>query len=133
MKKKVAFVCVHNSCRSQMAEAWARKLGSDLMEVYSAGTEEYPEVKPGAIQVMEEVGIGMEGHTPKLLTDIPEEVDVLITMGCEVTCPYWPNQHQEDWGLDDPSGGPIEGFRETRDLIREKVEDLIARVKAGEL
>ncbi len=133
MKKKVAFVCVHNSCRSQMAEAWAKHLGSDLLEACSAGTEAYPEVKPGAVQVMEEAGIDMSGHSPKLLTDIPKEVDILITMGCGVVCPYWPNQHQEDWGLEDPSGGPIEGFRTTRDLIRVKVEDLIRRVKNGEL
>ncbi len=133
MKKKVAFVCVHNSCRSQMAEAWAKKLGSDVLEVYSAGTEKYPEVKPGAVQVMEEVGIDMSGHYPKLLTDIPEEIDILVTMGCNVVCPYVPCKHSEDWGLEDPSGGPIEGFRKTRDIIKEKVEDLIARVKKGEL
>lgn len=81
MKKKVAFICVHNSCRSQMAEGWAKKLGSDVLEVYSAGTENYHEVKPLAVQVMEEDGIDMSSHTPKLLTDIPEEVDILITMG----------------------------------------------------
>lgn len=133
MKKKIAFVCIHNSCRSQMAEGWAKKLGSDVLEVYSAGTEEYPEVKPGAVQVMEESKIDMSEHYPKLLTDIPEEIDILITMGCGVVCPYVPCQHQEDWGLEDPSGGPIEGFRNTRDIIKEKVEDLIERVKKGEL
>lgn len=131
--KKVAFVCVHNSCRSQMAEAWAKHLGKDVLEVYSAGTEEYPEVKPGAVQVMEESGIDMSEHYPKLLTDIPEEIDILITMGCGVVCPYVPCSHQEDWGLEDPSGGPIEGFRETRDIIKDKVEDLIEKVKKGEL
>ncbi len=133
MKKKVAFVCIHNSCRSQMAEGWAKRLGSDVLEVYSAGTEEYPEVKPGAVQVMEESKIDMSEHYPKLLTDIPEEIDILITMGCGVVCPYVPSQHQEDWGLEDPSGGPIEDFRNTRDIIKEKVEDLIERVKKGEL
>jgi arsenate reductase (thioredoxin) len=132
LKKKVAFVCTHNSCRSQMAEAWAKHLAGDELEIYSAGTEAYPEVKPGAVQVMEELGIDMTGHEPKLLTDIPEQVDILITMGCGVTCPYWPNQHQEDWGIDDPSGGPIEGFRDTRDLIRKKVETLIERINQGE-
>ncbi len=133
MKKKVAFVCVHNSCRSQMAEGWAKKLGNDVLEVYSAGTEEYPEVKPGAVEVMEEAGVDMSEHSPKLLTDIPEEVDILITMGCNVVCPFVPCEHSEDWGLDDPSGGPIEGFRNTRDIIKEKVEELITRVKKGEL
>ena len=133
MKKKVAFICVHNSCRSQMAEAWAKKLGSDLLEVYSAGTENYHEVKPLAVEVMEEAGVHMSEHTPKLLTDIPEEVDILITMGCNVVCPFVPNSHSEDWGLDDPSGGPIEDYKNTRDLIKEKVEDLIRRVKNKEI
>lgn len=133
MKKKVAFVCIHNSCRSQMAEGWAKKLGSDVLEVYSAGTEEYHEVKPLASEVMEESGVDMSKHYPKLLTDIPEEIDILITMGCGVVCPYVPNTHQEDWGLEDPSGGPIEGFRSTRDIIKSKVEDLIKRVKNNEI
>lgn len=133
MKKRVAFICVHNSCRSQMAEGWAKKLGSDVLEVYSAGTENYHEVKPLAVQVMEETGVDMSGHTPKLLSDIPGKVDILITMGCNVVCPFVPNSHSEDWGLDDPSGGPIEGYRETRDIIKENVENLINRVKNSEI
>lgn len=133
MKYKVAFVCVHNSCRSQMAEGWAKKIGQDIFEAYSAGTENYPEVKPMAVQVMEEAGVSMEGHKPKLLADIPEELDILITMGCNVVCPLVPNRHSEDWGLDDPSGGPVEGFRETRDIIKDKVEELIKRIENGEL
>lgn len=132
-KIKVAFVCVHNSCRSQMAEGWAKKLGSDLFEAYSAGTENYPEVKPLAVSVMEEAGVDMSSHHPKLLSDIPDELDLLITMGCNVVCPFVPNQHSEDWGLEDPSGGPIDGFRVTRDLIKEKVLLLIDRVKSGEI
>lgn len=133
MKKKVAFVCVHNSCRSQMAEGWAKKLGSDVLEAYSAGTEKYPEVKPLAVQVMEEAGVDMSDHHPKLLSDIPAEVDILITMGCNVECPYVLCQHIEDWGLSDPSGGPIEDYRKTRDIIKEKVEDLIQRVKNNQI
>lgn len=133
MKKKVAFICVHNSCRSQMAEGWAKKLGTDVLEVYSAGTENYHEVKPLAVQVMKEAGVDMSGHTPKLLTDIPEEVDILITMGCNVVCPLMPNSHSEDWGLDDPSGGPIEDYIKICDIIKEKVEDLIKRVKNNEI
>lgn len=132
-KVKVAFVCVHNSCRSQMAEGWAKKLGSEVFEAYSAGTENYPEVKPLAVAVMEEAGVDMSSHHPKLLTDIPEELDLLITMGCNVVCPFVPNQHAEDWGLEDPSGGPIDGFRVTRDMIKEKVLVLIERVKSGEI
>ena len=131
MKKKLAFICVHNSCRSQMAEAWAKELAGDSIDIYSAGTEEYEEVKPLAIEVMEEVGINMDGHYPKLIKDIPEEVDYLITMGCNVVCPFIPNAYSEDWGLDDPSGGPIEDYRKTRDLIKDKVEDLIKMIKKG--
>jgi len=133
MKYKVAFVCVHNSCRSQMAEGWAKKLGSDIFEAYSAGTENYPEVKPLAVEVMEEAGVDMSAHTPKLLSDIPEELDLLITMGCNVSCPFVANRHMEDWGLEDPSGGPIDGFRETRDLVKSKVEDLIKRLENNEI
>lgn len=133
MKKKVAFVCIHNSCRSQMAEGWAKKLGSDILAVYSAGTENYHEIKPLAVQVMEDVGVDMSSHYPKLISSIPEEVDYLITMGCGVVCPFLPNSHSEDWGLNDPSGGPMEGYIETRDIIKEKVEDLIRRVRNEEI
>jgi arsenate reductase len=133
MKYKIVYVCVHNSCRSQMAEAWTKKLGSDIFEVYSAGTEKYHEVKPLVIEVMNEVGINMDSHYPKLLDDIPEEVDILITMGCMVVCPHVPNKHMEDWGLEDPSGGPIEGYRKTRDIIKEKVLNLIKRISSGEI
>lgn len=131
---KVAFVCVHNSCRSQMAEGWLKSLKGDRdIEVYSAGTENYPEVKPKAVQVMEAEGIDMSDHYPKLLTDIPESLDILITMGCNVVCPFVPNEHSEDWGLDDPSGGPIEDFEKTRDIIKSKVLDLIERIDADKL
>lgn len=133
MKKTVAFVCVHNSCRSQMAEGWAKKLGSDVLDAYSAGTEEYPEVKPLAVEVMEEAGVDMSSHYPKLLSDIPNKVDILITMGCNVECPFIPCSYRADWGLEDPSGGPIEGYRQTRDIIKEKVMDLIEKVRAGEI
>lgn len=129
-KKIVAFVCVHNSCRSQMAEGLAKKLGAHVIEAYSAGTENYPEVKPLAVAVMEEIGVDMSEHRPKLLTDIPEEVDYLITMGCNVVCPFVPpHTHMEDWGLEDPSGGPIEDYRLTRNLIEEKIKNLIAKIE----
>lgn len=133
MKKKIAFVCVHNSCRSQMAEGWAKQLGSHIFEAYSAGTEDYPEVKPLVVQVMEEAGVDMSKHYPKLLSDIPAKLDILITMGCNVECPFVPCSYREDWGLTDPSGGPIEGFRETRDIIKQKVEDLIQRIMNKQL
>jgi protein-tyrosine-phosphatase len=116
-----------------MAEGWAKHLGSNLFEAYSAGTEEYPQVKPLAVQVMEEAGVDMTGHRPKLIKEIPNELDILITMGCNVTCPYIPNKHTEDWGIEDPSGKGIDAFRKTREEIREKVEDLIQRITTGEL
>ncbi len=132
MKKTVAFICVHNSCRSQMAEGYARTIGSKYFDAYSAGTEEYPQVKPKAVQVMEEDNIDMSSHKPKLLKDIPEKLNIIITMGCNVNCPSLPCNYREDWGLDDPSGGPVEGFRETRDVIKSNILNLIKRVENGE-
>ena len=127
---KVAFVCVHNSCRSQMAEGYLHALGqAHGFESYSAGTEDYPEVKPLAVEAMKLDGVDISDQYPKKLSDIPSELDVLITMGCNVECPYVPCKHREDWGLDDPSGGPIEDFVVTRDLIKTKVLELIDRFK----
>lgn len=130
--KKVAFVCTHNSCRSIMAEAWARALASETIEAYSAGTEVYPGPKPLALEVMEDMGVDMSHATSKLLDAIPNQFDILITMGCGVECPFVPCKHREDWNLDDPSGGPKEGFEYTRDLIKKKVLELVDRIKANE-
>jgi arsenate reductase len=115
-----------------MAEALAKHLASEYFDCYSAGTEEYPEVKPLAIEVIEELGISMIGFRPKLLNEIPAKLDILVTMGCNVACPHVPCNHREDWGLDDPSGGPIEDFRKTRELISVKVLELINRAQNGE-
>jgi len=129
MKIKVAFVCTHNSCRSQMAEGWAKKLGADVLDAYSAGTEKYPEIKPLAVQVMNEAGVDISAQYPKLLADIPQELNYLITMGCGVECPYVPSATVEDWGIEDPSGKSAQDFRETRDILFEKVENLIKKIK----
>lgn len=128
--KKVAFICVHNSCRSQIAEALGRKLASDVFESYSAGTETKPRINQDAVRLMKQVhGIDMEAaQYSKLLSDIPE-VDVVITMGGNVQCPFLPCSHREDWGLEDPSGQPDEVFLETIRLIEEKVLDLRERMK----
>lgn len=131
MKVKVAFVCTGNSCRSQMAEGFAKYYGSDVLEVYSAGTHPTEEINPNAIRAMEEIGINIKDQYPKTLDQIPSELDILITMGCGVVCPFIPNKFEEDWGLDDPAGKPIEEFRKTRDVIKEKVEQLIRKVKEG--
>ena len=131
--KRVAFVCVHNSCRSQMAEAFGRILGIGVFESYSAGTEVKDQINQDAVRIMKEIGIDMELlQRSKLLQDIPP-VDIVITMGCNVSCPYLPCSHREDWGLEDPSGKSDEDFRYTRDLIKDKMMDLIARIQAGEL
>lgn len=131
IKKTVAFVCVHNSCRSQMSEGWAESLGKEVITAYSAGTEKYHQVKPLAVQVMEEAGVDMSDHFPKLLDDIPMEVDILISMGCGVICPFVLCKYEEDWGIEDPSGKPIEEFRITRDILKSKVQALIFDIKSG--
>ncbi|MBN2557488.1 MAG: arsenate reductase ArsC [Clostridia bacterium] len=130
-KKTIAFVCVHNSCRSQIAEGWAGHLGGDVIVPYSAGTEKYHEVKPFAVKVMKEAGVDISSHHPKLLDDIPFKVDILISMGCGVSCPFVLCDYEEDWGIEDPSGGSLDDFRRTRDILRTKVEKLIADIKAG--
>ena len=129
MKKKVAFICVHNSCRSQIAEALGKKLAGDVFESYSAGTETKPQINQDAVRLMKQVhGIDMEEtQYSKLLSDIPE-VDVVITMGCNVHCPNLPCSHREDWGLEDPSGKEDVAFLETIRLIEEKVLDLKTRL-----
>ncbi len=131
--KKVAFVCVHNSCRSQMAEAFGQILGLNVFESYSAGTEERDCMNQDAVRIMKEVGIDMElNQRPKLLEEIPN-VDIVITMGCNVQCPHLPCSHREDWGLDDPSGKSDEAFRYTRNTIKKKVEELVRRIQTNEL
>lgn len=130
---KVAFVCVHNSCRSQMAEALGKKLASEVFESYSAGTETKPRINPDAVRLMKQVhGIDMEAHQhSKLLSDLPP-VDVVVTMGCNVQCPALPCTHREDWGLEDPSGQSDQVFLETMDRIEEKILDLKRRLENGE-
>lgn len=129
---KIVFVCIHNSCRSQMAQAWGKEILKDVAKVYSAGVETYPEVKPLAITVMQESGIDISKEYPKLLSDIPGEIDILITMGCGVKCPSISSKHKEDWGLEDPSGKTFNEFRITRDLIKCKVLELKARIMNNE-
>jgi len=129
MKKKVAFICVHNSCRSQMAEALGKKLAGDVLECYSAGTETKPQINQDAVRLMKEKhGIDMEEtQYSKLLGDIPE-VDIVITMGCNVSCPFLPCEMREDWGLDDPSGKEDAEFLLVMDAIEEKVKELRQKV-----
>lgn len=134
MKLKVAFICVHNSCRSQMAEALANLFASDVYESYSAGTETKPQINQDAVRViLKEYGIDMnKTQSSKLLTDIPE-VDIVIKMGCNVICPFLPSKHEEDWGLEDPTGKDDDEFYRTAKIIEEKVKDLAERIKNNEL
>ena len=121
-KPKVAFICVHNSCRSQIAEALGKYYASDVFESYSAGTETKPEINQDAVRIMKQLyGKDMEKtQRSKLLSDIPP-VDVVITMGCNVNCPYLPCKYREDWGLDDPTGNTDEVFIEVIKNIEKKI------------
>ena len=128
--RRVAFICVHNSCRSQIAEALGRHLAADVFESYSAGTETKPRINPDAVRLMKQVhGIDMEaeGQYSKLLSDIPA-VDVVITMGCNVRCPMLSCKWQEDWGLEDPTGKPDTEFVKTIRQIEERILALKARL-----
>ena len=124
-KPKVAFVCVHNSCRSQIAEALGKYFASDVFESYSAGTETKPQINQDAVRLMKEIySIDMEKtQHSKLITDIPP-VDIVIKMGCNVICPYLPSKHEEDWGLDDPTGKSDDEFRTIINKIGEKIKEL---------
>lgn len=133
-KVKVAYICVHNSCRSQMAEALTKLYASDIIEAYSAGTETKPEINPDAVKIIGDLyGVDMtKEQESKLLTEIPP-VDIVVTMGCNVECPYFPSKHREDWGLEDPTGKSREEFVKTARTIEEKVKDLRDRIVSGDL
>lgn len=121
-KPKVAFVCVHNSCRSQMAEAIGKQLAFDVFESYSAGTQIKDNINPDAVRIMKSVyGIDMEQtQYNKLVEDIPTP-DVIVLMGCHVSCPHIPCESVENWGLDDPSGKGDDVFLETIKSIEERI------------
>lgn len=133
-KPNVAFVCVHNSCRSQMAEALGKHLAGDMFDSYSAGTETVPRINQDAVRLMKEhYGIDMEQtQYSKLVSQLPP-VDIVVTMGCNVNCPHLPCQHREDWGLEDPSGQGDEAFEATISAIEEKVLNLKKRIAQGQL
>lgn len=133
-KPKVAFVCVHNSCRSQISEALGKQLASDVFESFSAGTETKPQINQDAVRIMKEVyDIDMEKEQhSKLISDLPP-VDVVITMGCNVDCPNLPCKFREDWGLEDPSGKDDSEFHKTIALIEDKIKELKERIAKNEL
>lgn len=125
MRATVGFICVGNSCRSQMAEGFTHYYGDEIFKVYSAGTNPASMVSPDAVDVMKEKNIDISMQYPKSLSEIPGELDVLITMGCGVKCPYLPADHREDWGIEDPIGMPLPEFRRIRDIIEKKVLELV--------
>ena len=128
-KPKIAFICVHNSCRSQMAEALCRKYAGDILESYSAGTDIADKVNPDAVRIMMQLyGIDMQTQQPKRLADLPP-VDIVITMGCGVQCPVLPCSRREDWGLDDPTGKGDAAFEKTAKEIERKIQALKESIK----
>jgi len=126
-KKKVAFICVHNSCRSQIAEALGKHLAEDAFESYSAGTETKPQINQDAVRIMKELyGINMEEtQHSKLISEIPDP-DLAISMGCNVSCPFIGRAFDDNWELDDPTGKSDEEFRKTIKLIEKKVLELMS-------
>ncbi len=132
-KYKVAYVCVHNSCRSQMAEALTKKYYADFFEAYSGGTETKPQINQDAVRIIKKLhGVDMNlTQSSKLIDELPNEIDLLITMGCNVECPFIPTKFREDWGLDDPSGLEDQAFIDTQKIILEKIESLKTRILKG--
>ena len=131
---KVAFVCIHYSCSSQIAEALGKELAADTFESYSARTETKPQMNQDAVRIMKhyyDLDMEKTQHS-KLLDDLPP-VDIVVTMGCNVQCPFLPCKYREDWGLDDPSGMEDAVFLETIHLIQEKILDLKKRLQSGAL
>jgi len=128
-KPKVAFICVHNSCRSQIAEALGKHLAGDVFASYSAGTETKPQINQDAVRLMKQLyGIDMEKtQHSKLLSEIPP-VDIVVTMGCNVACPYLPCKHREDWGLDDPTGKSDEDYITVIYEIEHQIKQLADRI-----
>ena len=127
--KTVLFLCTENSCRSQMAEAFAKQLGGGVIEAYSAGSNPSGEVNPLAVTVIREKGIDISGARPKGFQDLPvSRVDYLVTMGCQDVCPYFPAKEKVDWQIEDPKGKGLEVFRRVRDEIKKKIEEWISAI-----
>ena len=129
-KIKVAFICVHNSCRSQIAEAFGRHLASDVFQSYSAGTETKPQINQDAVRIMKElynIDMEAEGQLSKLVSDIPEP-DIAISMGCNVGCPFIGRAFDDNWGLDDPMGKSDDDFKAVIQRIEENIMELKKRL-----
>jgi protein-tyrosine-phosphatase len=128
-KTKILFICVENSCRSQMAEGFARALGGDKVEAYSAGSKPSGVVNPSAIAVMNEVGIDISKQSSKGFKDLPEaDFDYVATMGCGDVCPFFPAKEELAWDIPDPKGKGPAFFGTVRDQIKKQVEELISKI-----
>ncbi|HEY3339293.1 MAG TPA: arsenate reductase ArsC [Propionicimonas sp.] len=128
-KPSVLFVCIHNAGRSQMAAGYLQHLAGDRIDVLSAGSAPAASINPVAVAAMAEEGIDIAAEQPKILTtDAVKGSDVVITMGCGDTCPFYPGKRYEDWVLDDPAGQGIDAVRPIRDEIRRRVEALVAEL-----
>jgi protein-tyrosine-phosphatase len=126
--KRILFICIENSCRSQIAEGYARKFGKDIFDVWSAGSKPSGKINPTAIEVMKEEGIDLAEQRSKSLHDLPKgSWDYLITLGCGDACPSVPAQERIDWAIPDPKNLPIEDFRTIRDLVRGQVLELLKK------
>lgn len=127
-KTKVAFICVENARRSQMAQGFARRLGKGNLEIYSAGSRPASQIDPLVIEVMKERGIDLSSENPTGLNVLPVDMDYLITMGCEETCPAIPSKNIIEWDIPDPKGKSICVFRDVRDIIEGKVKSLLEEI-----
>ncbi len=133
-KVKVAFICVHNSCRSQIAEALGKKYGSDMFDSYSAGTQIKDQINQDAVRLMKDIyNIDMEKTQHSKLISELTDIDISITMGCDVVCPIVENKYTEDWNLEDPTGQDDEFFRKIISKIEENIKDLSLRIKNNEI
>ncbi len=133
-KPEVAFICVHNACRSQIAEAIAKVRAGDVFNAHSAGTEIASQIQPDAVRVLKErIGIDMEKtQRPKTIATLPD-VDIVVTMGCGVACPWLPCRHREDWNLEDPTGKGDEAMMKTIHEIEHRILDLAERIRSGSI
>lgn len=133
---KVAFICTRNSCRSQIAEALARDLASDIIDPYSGGTDPADNVDRGAVDAMTEIGIDISRARPKQLPrEVLDSLDLVVHMGCETpgTCLTVPGVPSEDWGIEDPVGKSPEDYRRVVRLIEKKMRDLTSRLRSGKI
>ena len=130
-KKKIVFVCVENARRSQMAQGFAEALGQGKIEVYSAGSHPSSSIDPMVIEVMKEKGIDLSGKQPKSLNELPPvEMDYLVTMGCEETCPAISAEKIIEWDIPDPKGKSMDDIRKIRDMLEAKVKMLLEEVES---